>query len=390
MIGQAIVAVVDLRIGPAAGTVVRSATGSMSGRVTAAVTRRTGVAFGWARRSAAGWMIDPATVAVARPRIGGAVAAARPSATGSVVGRATVVVIGMAVAARRSAIGSAIGRATATALQAADRNGDRALNRSSAIETPTGTAVAALIGTAIEPLSTDGEQGADRGGEQAAERGERVADLRPGDRAGTAGGPGDDPGRRLLRGRVAAGRHRAGPGGVGLRAAAPASPAAGSEECAAAAWPGVVDRHGARRRLGAARHARVRPAAELQGVARAGSARHRPRRVARSADVERGRAGQRLQRGRLRRSRLVHLRPRLRRHRRLQPRDLHGHVDGQPGAERREVRRRRRQLVALPHRRRRQGARPARQPHQPGRPRHVRRRVHHVDRPRAADPRRAA
>ena len=47
-----------------------------------------------------------------------------------------------------------------------------------------------------------------------------------------------------------------------------------------------------------------------------------------------------------------------------------------------------RQLVALPHRRRRQGARPPRQPHQPRRARHVRRRVHDVDRPRAAGARR--
>ena len=134
----------------------------------------------------------------------------------------------------------------------------------------------------------------------------------------------------------------------------------------------------------------VRAAAELQGVARAGSARHRPRGFARSADVERGRARQRLQRGRLRRAGVVHLRPRLRRHRRLQPRRLHRHVDGQPVAERRQVRRRRRQLVALPHRRRREGARPARQPHRTGHPRHVQRRVHHVGRARAADPRRAA
>jgi hypothetical protein len=44
----------------------------------------------------------------------------------------------------------------------ADRNGDRAAEHG-------------------------GEQGADRGGEQAAQRGERVADLRPGDRAGTGG-----------------------------------------------------------------------------------------------------------------------------------------------------------------------------------------------------------
>jgi hypothetical protein len=56
-----------------------------------------------------------------------------------------VVVIGMAVAARRSAIGSAIGRATGTAIGRLT---------GTAIETPTGTAVAALIGTAIEPLST--------------------------------------------------------------------------------------------------------------------------------------------------------------------------------------------------------------------------------------------
>ena len=46
--------------------------------------------------------------------------------------------------------------------RAADRNGDRAADQ-------------------------DGEQAADRGGEQSADRGERVADLRPGDRAGTGG-----------------------------------------------------------------------------------------------------------------------------------------------------------------------------------------------------------
>ena len=157
-----------------------------------------------------------------------------------------------------------------------------------------------------------------------------------------------------------------------------------------AAGPGAAGRHGARRGLGAAGHPGFRAAVELQGVARAGSARHRSGGLARPTDAQRGRTRQRLQRGRLRRARLVHLRPRLRRHRRLQPRCLHRHVDGQPVAERGEVRRRRGELVALPHRRRREGARPARQPHQPGHPRHVQRRVHHLGRARAADPRRSA
>ena len=70
--------------------------------------------------------------------------------------------------------------------QAADRTGDRAADRNS------DRAAARNDGGGADrngdrAAEHGGEQGADRGGEQAAERGERVADLRPGDRAGTGG-----------------------------------------------------------------------------------------------------------------------------------------------------------------------------------------------------------
>ncbi len=70
--------------------------------------------------------------------------------------------------------------------QAADRNGDRAADRNSDRDADrNGGGGADRNGD--RAAEHGGEQGADRGGEQAAERGERVADLRPGDRAGTGG-----------------------------------------------------------------------------------------------------------------------------------------------------------------------------------------------------------
>ena len=120
-----------------------------------------------------------------------------------------------------------------------------------------------------------------------------------------------------------------------------------------------ADRHGPDRGDGTHRDAGVRAEHRVQGGSGAGPAGDGARGVAGSPDPERGRAGQRLQRGRLRRHGLAQLRPRLRRHR-LQPGLHHGHLAGQPGVQRREVRGRRGQLVALPDLRGRQPARAAR------------------------------
>ena len=141
------------------------------------------------------------------------------------------------------------------------------------------------------------------------------------------------------------------------------------------------------RRYGAARAAGLRAAAVLQGIAGARPSRHGAGGLARPADLRGGRARQRLRRGRLRRAGLAQLRPRLRRHRRVQPGHHHRHLAGQPDPQRGQVRGRRRQLVALPDRRRRQAALPARRGDLRRHPGHVRRGVHHLHRAGAADPR---